>query len=376
MTTEDDSINMLENLADPKSWSECDATHDYQSEPKAYDTYETKDDGLPPIISGSEFPKQYELPRRKPLVENMIKCGELGILSAPSKMGKSWFLQNLATSLSEGLPFLGMETAKTNCLYLDLELSQVDAMDRMWNIALAMGLKRPPENLHLWSLRRHCYNLELLIEVLHSRLESMDPFGCIILEPLYMLGQSEGFDENSSGCVTQLMTTLEKIVSRDDTALLVSHHFRKNSGSDKISMMDKSSGSGVMQRFVDVQFTLSPQQLPNHAIFEMTSRSQKSPLPFVIKAEPPVFEIAENADPTAYRKYGADSPHIAMTPETLLDLIPVGESVTKASWFSKARLQGVSESKFDHLLSMIRQSGMVKQTKADGIILFQRNAGL
>ena len=96
----------------------------------------------------------------------------------------------------------------------------------------------------------------------------------------------------------------------------------------------------------------------------------------MIKAEPPVFEIAENADPTAYRKYGADSPHIAMTPETLLDLIPVGESVTKASWFSKARLQGVSESKFDHLLSMIRQSGMVKQTKADGIILFQRNAGL
>ena len=43
---------------------------------------------------------------------------------------------------------------------------------------------------------------------------------------------------------------------------------------------------------------------------------------------------------------------------------------------SKARLQGVSENKFDHLLSMIRQSGMVKQTKDDGVILFERNAGL
>ena len=43
---------------------------------------------------------------------------------------------------------------------------------------------------------------------------------------------------------------------------------------------------------------------------------------------------------------------------------------------SKARLQGVSENKFDHLLSMIRQLGMVKQTKDEGVILFERNAGL
>ena len=47
--------------------------------------------------------------------------------------------------------------------------------------------------------------------------------------------------------------------------------------------------------------------------------------------------------------------------------IPSGESITKAEWFSKARLQGVSENKFDHLLSMIRQSGMVNQTKVDEV---------
>ena len=65
-----------------------------------------------------------------------------------------------------------------------------------------------------------------------------------------------------------------------------------------------------------------------------------------------------------------------MTPDSLIELIPIGESITKAQWFSKTGMQGVSENKFDHLLTMIRRSGMVKQTKDDGVILFERNAGL
>ena len=151
MQTEDDSINMLESLAKPESWSDANITHDYKPVEKAYDSLETKDDGLPPIISGADFPKQYDLPRRRPLIENLVKRGELLALFAASKMGKSWFFQNMATCLAEGTPFLDMETAKSNVLILDLELSKVDAMDRLWSIALAMGLKHPPKNLHLWS---------------------------------------------------------------------------------------------------------------------------------------------------------------------------------------------------------------------------------
>jgi hypothetical protein len=374
MTT-DDSINMLENLADPKSWSESDVSHDYQPEQKAYDNHETREDGLPPIVSGADFPKQYDLPRRRPLVENIVKRGELMALFAASKMGKSWFFQNMATCLAEGLPFLDSETVKSNVLIMDLELTKVDAMDRLWNIALAMGLKHPPKNLHLWSLKKHCYDLDLLTEILHSRLENSDPFDAIFLDPIYLFNVSEGFDENNAGCITKLMIELEKIVSKQEASLMVSHHYRKGS-MGKESHYERASGSGAFARFPDVLTTLSEHQLPQHAIFEMTSRSQKSPLPFVIKTEPPVFSVAENADPTAHRKYGQDCARIEMTPDSLLELIPIGESITKAQWFSKARMQGVSENKFDHLLSMIRQSGMVKQTKDDGVILFERNAGL
>ena len=99
-------------------------------------------------------------------------------------------------------------------------------------------------------------------------------------------------------------------------------------------------------------------------------------MPFVIKTEPPVFSLAENADPNAFRKYGENAQRVELTPQALLELIPQGKSITKAEWYSQAKLQGLSEHRFEHLLTMIRQSGMVNQTKDEGIIYFERNAGL
>jgi len=374
MTT-DDSINMLKSLGNPESWSEETTKHDYIPEAKAYDNMETKTDGLPPIISGDQFPKQYELPRRRPLVENLVKRGELLALFAASKMGKSWFFQNMATCLAEGIPFLDLEVVKSNVLILDLELTKVDAMDRLWSIALAMGLKHPPKGVKLWSLKKHCYDLDVLTETLHSRLESMDPFDAVILDPIYLFNVADGFDENSAASITKLMIELEKITAKMDASLFVSHHFRKGAAG-KESHYERASGSGAFARFPDVLTTLSEHHLPDHAILETTSRSMKSPMPFVIKTEPPVFTVAENADPAAFRKYGENAPRADLSPEALLSLIPNGQAITKAAWFTKAKMLGCSENKFDHLLSMIRTSGMVKQTKDDGIVTYARNAGL
>jgi hypothetical protein len=374
MTDQDDSINLLKTLADPKSWGE-ETSFNYQSEEKSFENIQTDTDGLPPFIRGDEFPPQYELPRRRPIVQDILKRGEIMTLFAASKMGKSWFLQNMATCMAEGIPFLGSETVKSNCLVIDLELSQVDSQDRLWSIALGMGLKAPPRNISLWSLRKHSYDLELITEVLHSRFAQSDPFDCVFLDPLYLFGTGENFDENSSSCVTELMLELSKLTSQQEASLIVSHHYRKGV-MGKESHFDRASGSGAFARFPDVLTTLSDHALPQHCIFEMTSRSQKGRMPFVIKNQPPVFDLAENADPNAFRKYGDNAPKAELTPEVLLSLIPSDSSVTKAEWFSKARMQGVSENKFDHLLSMIRQSGMVKQVKEDGIILYSRNAGL
>ena len=370
----DDSDNLLKVLADPSTWSEG-VTFDYESPTRPTEPKVEENTGLPEIVSGNNFPKQYDLVRRTPLVENMTRRGEVTLLSSASKMGKSWWMQNLATCLSEGIPFIGLDTVKSNCLMLDLELSQVDAMDRLWSIALAMGLKHPPKNLHLWSLRKHCYDLGTIIETLHNRLESMPPMDAIFLDPIYMLGQSEDFDENSSSACTMLLTELEKITAKSDAALYVTHHFRKGT-MGRESHIDRASGSGVFARFPDCLISLSQHQLAEHAILEMTSRSQKSPKPFVLRMTPPVISVAENADPTCYRKFGQPQPEQEITEEFILELIPLGGSIDKAQWFSDAKYAGATEDEFTFHYNQLRQSGKIKAIQRDGKVTYERNAGL
>ena len=366
----DDSSNFLKTLADPHSWG-VDQSFDHT--PTSVTTSEApamNDDGLPPIVSGDQFPKQYDLPRRSPLIQNFCRKGEVVSLTAASKMGKSWFLQNAATCLAEGIPFLGLEVAKTNVLMLDLELAQADAQDRLWSIALGMGLKAPPRDLYLWSLRKHCYDLNVITETLHARLKDMPDVGAVFLDPVYMLGQSQDFDENSSSSVTSLMTELEKITAKNGAALFVSHHFRKGKMGGE-SHIDRGSGSGVFARFPDCLITLSSHQVQEHAILEMTSRSQKSPQPFVLKMTPPVIEVAENADPTAFRRF--DRPNSEpMSDDGILDLVPVGQSLTKAAWMAKAKMQGVGQQQFDEHFNSLCGSGRVKPAEIDGVVAYGR----
>jgi hypothetical protein len=365
MTT-DDSSNFLKTLAKPETWAEADdQTFTWKPPEENKIEVEPMKDGLPEIVSGDKFPKQYELQRGTPLIENFCRKGEVVLLTAASKMGKSWFFQNCAICIAEGVPFLGLETARSDVLMLDLELSQADAMDRLWSISLEMGLKQPPKGLHLWSLRKYCYDIDVICKTLHNRLVELPKLSAIFVDPIYMLGQSDKFDENSSAQCTILLTELEKIAAKNDCALLLSHHFRKgNMGRE--SHIDRGSGSGVFARFPDCLVSLSPHSLAGHAIFEMTSRSQKSPHPFVIKMTPPVLQLAENADPYAHRRYG-DRPENEITDETIIELIKPGVALTKTELYSKARLDGVDQTNFDTHFNSLRSSGRVTAVDRDGV---------
>jgi hypothetical protein len=369
----DDSTNFLKNLSEPSTWNETtDESFSYKpaEEPIKLQTLEG---GLPPWVSGNNFPKQYDLVRRPPLVENLFRRGEMTILNSASKLGKTWWMMNLATSLAEGIPFIGLETLKSKVIYLDLELNQADAMDRLWSIALASGLKEPPKDLYLWSLRKHCYDLDVIIETLNNRIDEIGDVGAIICEPLYMFGNSENFDENASSSMLHLLTNLEKISLKTDASLFLTHHYRKGKmGSE--DHIDRGAGSGVTARMMDCIISLSHHQIENHAIFEMTSRSQKPIRPFVIKMNPPVITVAENADPTAYRRYGGSRTE-EVTDERVLELIPFDSALTKQEWYSRARTQGVSESNFNTHFNSLRSNNQVLKVnrKTDGQTAYRRN---
>lgn len=260
----------------------------------------SESEGLPPIIPGSEFPPQYELVKRKPLVENLFRVGDNVLLTAPSKMGKSWFYSTLATSLASGEKFLGLEVAKSRVLMLDLELHKDDAQDRLWSIALSQGLKQVPEDLYLWSLRSCVYDMETLIEVLQARLADLPPMDAIFIDPIYMLEGGGEFDENSNSAVTAMLRELQGITKQTGSALLLSHHYRKgNMGRE--SHIDRGSGAGAFSRFPDSLLTLSHHNEPYHAIMEVTGRSMPQVKARSVKMTPPLITGSEL--PVEFKRY-------------------------------------------------------------------------
>ena len=266
--------------------------------------------GLPAIINGKDFPAKYDLKPREFLVDGMFQRGDNILVTAPSKLGKSFFWANAAISISAGVPFLGKSTTKSNVLILDLELRKEVAQDRLISIALARGFDQVPEGLWLWSLAKHCYDLETICEALNAQLMHLPKIDLIVVDPLYVLDRGDSFDENNAHCVTRLMTALEKLTVQTGAALGLSHHYRKGNLNSQDSI-DRGAGSGAFSRYPDVIMSLSKHELEDCVIAESTTRNMKSPSPFVFQLDAPLVKVRSELDATRYRKYG--QPGIAET---------------------------------------------------------------
>ena len=144
---------------------------------------------LPPIIQGNDFPAQYDLEKRPPLVENLFRAKDNVLLGAPSKMGKSWFYANLAVCLASGRHFIDLEVKKSRVLIIDLELHRDDALDRLWRIAHEEGHNKMPEFISMVS-----QGLSLRFRFINNRVGSWvgidRGIDAIILDPIYMLGDA------------------------------------------------------------------------------------------------------------------------------------------------------------------------------------------
>jgi len=262
-------------------------------------------DKLPPILSGREFPKQYELVKRPVQVDGLFRKGDNVLLTAPSKMGKTWFYSTIATCIASGINFCSRPTMKGRVLLIDLELHRDDAIERLWRVAKANQLERPPEDLFLWPLRSCDYTLDTLVEVLAERLIHIGDIDVIILDPIYMLENGQGFDENNASDVKKLMVEMSKLGQRHGATLCLSHHYRKGTMGTE-DHIDRGSGSGAFARFPDSLISLSRHQEQGCAIVEVTGRSMPKASPFVIEMAPPSMRIRLDLPP-AHKRYASQS---------------------------------------------------------------------
>lgn len=227
----------------------------------------TRTDELPPIVSLSEVWGNLP-PRAEPIIGNesdgLLRRGHVLLVNAPSKVGKSWLLDELGVCMSSGRPWLGYECKRLPALFIDFELDRPSFYNRLKNVSDAMGGAIDPSMIDTLSLRGYTASTEALTDHIIDEALSCRPkgyFGIAILDPIYLFGIG---DENAAGDVRDVMRQIGRLATTLGCSIALSHHNAKGLAGAK-SAIDRASGSGVFARFPDALLDLAQVRAPDDA---------------------------------------------------------------------------------------------------------------
>src|ERR1035438_5884577 len=86
---------------------------------------------LPNIDTGDALLADHSLVAPRELVTGLLHRGTKGVLAASSKVGKSWMLLDLATSIATGTRFLKWNTTAGRVLFINFEIHRAFIKKRL-----------------------------------------------------------------------------------------------------------------------------------------------------------------------------------------------------------------------------------------------------
>lgn len=108
-------------------------------------------DGKPLIELASD---SGEAPKKdQKIIDEALCAGEFMLLTAPPKSGKSFSLADLAVSLCYGEDWLGLETFKSDVLFINFESTRSAFLNRIFSVADKRGLSAATPSLGFLNLR-------------------------------------------------------------------------------------------------------------------------------------------------------------------------------------------------------------------------------
>ena len=304
--------------------------------------------GGPEIVSAADFAA---VNRVEPvqIVHGVLRAGQIGILSASSKAGKTWSLMAAAFAVATGGRWFGWNAAQGRVLYINAELPDYDLEARLKVLADALGLDGLPAGLDVWHLRGHSMSIPQLLPAILRRQRERGPYALIMPDPLYRFGQ--GRDENDNAVQALTMAELNELAERTSAAVLAAHHFSKGNKAG-VDHLDRASGAGMFARAPDLIATLTAHEEADCYTLESTCRSFAKPDPVVVRWNYPLWTVADELDPERLKttmgrpaKFSADD---------LIDLLPAG-GLSHGDWLDKAKQEtGIGKTRFSELVRMAK----------------------
>lgn len=194
---------------------------------------------------------------RKPppdLVKGVMGEGDVMLIAAPSKTGKSWAALGLAWALCSGRPWMdAIPCRKSRVLYVNLELQQTWLSVRL-DITKASG-GYLGERFDTLTLRGDQF---MAVSELRQALteERKGMYDVVFIDPIYLFEEGP---ENDAETMIALMHEISRIATSLPCSVVFVHHFAKGNPSQK-EPMDRPAGSGVLARFYDEAVILTPRE--------------------------------------------------------------------------------------------------------------------
>ena len=249
---------------------------------------------------------------RSPVIDGLLRKGETANIIAAPKVGKSWLVLDLALAVATGRPWLGVfPTTPGDVLILDNELHPESSAHRVPRVADARGIGREDwvDSVVIENLRGRLQS----IDQMHAFFDAIEPgrFKIIILDAFYRFMPSG--DENDNALMASVYNLLDRYAAQLESCFVLIHHSSKGNQSQK-GVTDVGAGAGSQSRAADCHLILRPHEQDGVIVLDAAVRSFPPVAPMCLRWEFPLFDEAEEVDPTKLQ--GAKgATRVRMSPE-------------------------------------------------------------
>jgi regulatory protein RepA len=261
-----------------------------------------QDDELPPFENLADV--FCDMPELAPaLIDGLLRTGHKGLLTGPSKAGKSFLLMQLAVAVASGKTWLKWQCRKGKVLYINLEIDKASFDNRFQKIYEKLGteLKADSKNIDFWPLRGKAETMDKLAKKIVRRAKGKN-YSLIIVDPIYKVITG---DENAASDMAYFGNQFDYICNELGCSVLYCHHHSKGAQGMK-KAGDRGSGSGVFTRDADAIIDMTPLEVPieqqmmdNAPAYCVSTivREFPSTPDFAIRFRYPIHELDDNLDP-------------------------------------------------------------------------------
>lgn len=190
-----------------------------------------------------------KLPQRpSAIIEGVLRKGGKMLLSGASKTWKSYLAIQLGVCVATGADWLGIPCDEGRVLYVNLEIDDVQFMQRVHDVANALEVDPTLVEDHFMIVQRPKNGLtaEQLVDAIVAKSEVQD-CSLVIIDPLY-----KAFDgnENEQRDMAHFFSCIDRLAAKLECAVAVVHHQSKGFQGSK-DVADRACGSSVLGRDPD-----------------------------------------------------------------------------------------------------------------------------